>query len=147
MSFNPRQSKIYTICRGNKTVSMVHRNNHYVFGFRKATEARRVLHNLHPEPKFDLLRESDIDLTKDLASSGIHDLSLNLDVAATLFVPKFRGSPMDPLNDGAYHMDQHVEDDFLMFPVTKNLGIVMAHHLLDETKDEFVYRVLVLDAF
>ena len=77
---------MHTICRGNKTVSMTHQNRQYVFGFRKATEARQVMHNLHPEPKFHLLRDVDIDLTAELETSGIVDVSLNIDVGATLFV-------------------------------------------------------------
>lgn len=137
--------KIYTICRGNKTVAVPHRNNHYVIGFKKPMEVRRVMYNMHPEPHFDLLRNESIDLSNDLSNAGVVDISLNMDIGATLFIPKFKGDLMDPLNDAGFHMSAHNEEDFFLFPIQKNIGILMPMYLQDENEDEYIFKVMVMD--
>ena len=139
------QNKVYTICRGNKTISIVHRNQNYVIGFRKPLEVRRVLYSMHPEPKFDLVRDHDISLDGDLENVGIFGMSLNIDVSATLFIPKCKGSILEPMNDGGFHVDNHSEESFLMFPIEKNLGIIMPYLLFHENDDEFLFKAAVLD--
>ena len=140
-------TKFYTIRRGNKTVSARLRSTDFVIGFRNPTFARNVMHNLHPEPHIVLLRDADNDLGPELASAGLldADISLNLDVSATLFVPKAKGSSLDPMHDGGYHVHTYSEDDFLTFPLSKHIGTVMPYSLLDETEDEFVFRTLIMD--
>ena len=138
-------AKVYVLRRGCKTVAVRHRGAHYVLGFRKAAEARRVLHNMHPEPEFTLLRDADRDIGPDLGRAGFVDISLSIDVSATLFIPKLRGDPLDPMNDGGFHIHQHPEDAFLLFPVSNDIGTVVPYSLLDETDEEFVYRSLVMD--
>ena len=108
-------------------------------------EVRRVMYNMHPEPQFDLLRNDAIDLTKDLNSAGVFDINLNMDIGATLFIPKFKGDLMDPMNDAGFHMNAHDEEDFLMFPILKNIGIVMPMYLQDENEDEYIFKVTVMD--
>jgi len=137
--------KIYTICQGNKTVSVPHRKNHYVLGFKKPTEVRMVMHNLHPEPKFDIVRNSSINLSNDLNSAGFYDIEINMDVGATLFIPKLKGDSLDPLNDGGFHISNHTEEEFLMFPIQKNLGIIIPFYLQEENDDEYIYKVMVMD--
>ena len=137
-------TKIHTIRRGNKTVSVRQSSGEdYVIGFRSPIYARNVLHNMHPEPRILLLRDANNDLGPELNLD--EDLVLNLDVSATLYVPKFAGNPLDPMNDGGFHVHQYTEDEFLMFPFHKNLGTVMPYLLLDETADEFVFKTLVMD--
>ena len=138
------QNKIYTICRGNKTVSVQYKQLHYVIGFKKTIEVRNVMYNMHPEPKFDLIRNADLDLSEKVSEFGF-DYNLNIDVGATLFIPKCSGNILDPMNDGGFHMDQHTEDSFLMFPLVKNLGVILPMTLQEENKDEFIYKVLVID--
>ena len=100
---------------------------------------------MHPEPKFDLLRNDLIDLSKDLNNAGVFDISLSMDIGATLFIPKFKGDFMNPMNDAGFHMDSHSEEDFLMFPIHKNIGIVMPILLQDENEDEYIFKVMVMD--
>jgi hypothetical protein len=142
-----RTSKIHTIRKGNKTVSVGQQGSEYVIGFRSPVFARTVLHNMHPEPRILLLRDVDNDLGPELSSAGLldEDMTLNLDVSATLYIPKFMGNPMDPMNDGCFHVHQYSEEEFLTFPFYKNLGTAMPYQLLDETREEFVFKTLVMD--
>lgn len=137
--------KVYTLKRGSKTVSLVHKSVHYVIGFNKTTLARKVMYNLHPEPEFTLVRDNGISLGPDLLKAGFVDLELNIDVGATLFIPKCKGDILHPLNDGGYHLSYVAEDDFLMYPVSKNLGIVMPTEIFDEDNDEYVFKAFVMD--
>jgi len=139
------QSKVYTIKRGYQTLSVIHRSSHYVLGFRKAILARRVIHNLHPEPKFTIIRDDSIDLGPKLVDAGFHDIVLNIDVKATIFVPKLKGDPLDPMNDAGFHMSHHTEEEFIMFPITKNLGVIIPTELQEENDDEYMFKALVMD--
>ena len=137
--------KVYVVRRAGDTLSVRHRGTQYVIGFRRAVEARRVLHNIHPEPEFTLLRDVDRDLGPELTRAGFADLSISIDVSATLFIPKLRGDALHPMNDGGFHLHQFPEDDFFMFPLSNNIGTVVPYSLVDETEDEFVFRSLVMD--
>lgn len=118
-----------------------------MLGFRNVFYARTVLHNLHPEPRMLLLRDVDNDIGPPLISAGYLDaeLCLNLDVSATLFIPKLQGNPLHPLNDGCFHIHQYSENEFLTFPLSKNLGTVMPYMLVEENNDEFMFKTLVMD--
>jgi len=137
-------SRIHTIARGPKTLSVFHRDKYYIFGFKKASEARTIISNIHPEPDFTLVRTHNIDLGPHLKKEGF-DVSLEMDIAATLYIPKCKGSVLHPINDGGFHIHSYMEDDFITFPISKNLGIVMPYDLLNENEDEYVYKAFVMD--
>lgn len=136
--------KIYALRCGHKHVSVYHRNRHYVIGFKSAQAARKMHYFMHPEPKFALVRDDSRSLRGDLRERG-YDVELELDANATLFVPKVDGSPLDAMYDGGFHMHAHDASEFFMFPVRKGLGIVIPYRLEDETPEELVYKVCVVD--
>lgn len=136
---------MYTIQQKNKTIGMSHNERHYVVGFKSSKLARKVQYALHPEPKLILVRGTDIDLSKDLQNKGINDLSLIVDTEATLFMPKFKGSSEDPLNDGGYHLHNVLYKDFVTYPFTKMIGVIMPYDLLEENEEEFVFRSHVIE--
>jgi hypothetical protein len=137
-------NSVYTLRRGNKTVSLLHFNRHYVIGFKNLTMMRKVHYSIDPEPNILIMRETNIDLHKDLHNKG-YDLNLTLDVSATLFIPKCRGSTLEPMNDGGFHIHEYKENDFLELPIKKNLGVVLPYHLECEDDDEFVFKACVID--
>jgi hypothetical protein len=63
----------------------------------------------------------------------------------TLFIPKCAGSIHDPMNDGGFHMDNVLESEFLLYPVTKNIGIVVPYKLEQEDSEEFMFKAYVID--
>jgi len=137
--------KVYTINRGHKTLSVVHRQTHYVLGFKTPVLAKRIMYNLHPDPVFTLVRDNNIDLSPQLYEAGFIDVNLSIDVAATLFIPKCKGSPLDPMNDVGYHMNFHTEEEFIMFPINQNLGIIMPTMLQEECDEEYIFKAFVMD--
>lgn len=136
--------KIYTLRQGNKTVSLLHQNKHYLLGFTKAITARKVHYSMHPEPAFMLVREKEIDISNDLSSAGV-DVKLTIDTCSTLFIPKCVGSIHNPMNDGGYHLDYVLESEFLLYPVKKNLGIVVPYILEHEDENEFMFKAYIID--
>jgi hypothetical protein len=136
--------KIYVLKQQNKHVSVIHAKRHYVIGFQNVLTARKVQYSLHPDPKMILLRDTIVSLKDDLDKQG-YDLNLKLDVRATLFIPKCKGSVLHPLNDAHYHCDSHTFSEFLYLPLKNNIGIVMPYSLEEEDEDEFMFRSCVID--
>jgi hypothetical protein len=131
---------MFTIQRGNKTVGLMHKNHHFVIGFKSVTHARQVQYHLHPDPTLTLVRGDEIDLRSHLEKKGIKQMSLIIDTKATLFLPKFKGTSTDPMNDGGYHLNNILYNDFVTYPVTKMVGIIMPYDLVEETAEEFMFR-------
>lgn len=101
------------------------------------------------QPKLILLRDTNIDLHKDLYDSGF-DVHLTLDVKSTLFIPKNHHKCMDPIDDGLFTMHHVPEVEFLRIPVQQQSGntqkgIVIPYDLIDETDDEFMFKCYVID--
>jgi len=135
---------VYTLKIKNKTVSLQYKKHHYIIGFKNVLFARKVHYSLHPEPKFTIVRDNDIDLSKHLSEEG-YDISLNIDPNATLFIPKCVGTSLDPMNDVGIHLNKHSENEFLTYPITKHLGIIMPYKLYEENEDEFIFKSVVID--
>lgn len=131
---------MYTLKQGNKTVGIYHKNNHYIIGFESIINARKVQYNLHPNPEITLLRGETIN-----KHIYFCDINLKLDIDATLFLPKYKGSTTDPMNDGNYHLSTENYNEFIAFPFMKNIGIILPSELKDEDDDEFMFKANVID--
>ena len=116
---------MFTLQKGNKTLSLMHKGENYVIGFKKVTHARNVQYRIHPEPMFNLTRGAEIDVGTKLYEEGFGRTSLVLDPCAILEIPKYYGSPSDPMNDGFMHMNTVSTLDFMTYPLTKMLGIII----------------------
>jgi hypothetical protein len=130
---------MYTICRGNKTVSVKSDNKDYIIGFNKILIAKSVQYNIHPEPKIILLRSNIQKIKKE-------DLSLSIDNDATLFIEKHNGCALNPINDGGYHINTTKIHEFMLYPYSKNIGVVLPYDLIDENENEFIFKSFVIDA-
>lgn len=127
----------YTLQQGNKTVGFNYKNEHFIIGFQKAVLARKVHYNMDPNPKFQILPD---DPQRFYKTSLGKTYEITMDTKCTLFIPKFNGSFLDPLNDGCYHLNSTKERDFYTYPFNKNLGIILPYNLIDETPDEFIFK-------
>lgn len=128
---------IHTIQRGNLSLGFRHQGKPYTIGFKTAPIARIVMHQLHPAPQFIVLKNEPVNVIEP--SSGIE---LTIDSAATLFVPK-RAAGI-PESDGlALTFVPH--DDFIVYPVTKHIGVIIPYALITEDDDEFVFRSHLID--
>jgi hypothetical protein len=135
-------NKIYTINRGSKSIGFQHKQNHYVVGFKSVQLARNVQYWLHPEPSITIVRSDDIDLSSRLEEP---DMKFIIDPNATLFIPKYHGNPDDPMNDGGYHLGIDNLDKFILYPISKMLGIALPYRIIEENEDEFVCKCHVVE--
>lgn len=141
---------MFTIQQKNKTVGMRHKDNHYIIGFNNVTQARKVQYAMHPEPRLILTRGDGLDIGSVLESlkpKGSNAVSIVIDTEATLFIPKFKGESTSPMNDGSFHMNTVPYDDFIAYPFTKMLGVIIPYDLVYEDDNEFTFRSQVIEPF
>lgn len=129
---------MYLLKRGSKTLSMKYNDRHYIVGFKTVLMARKVHYSMHPEPKLVMVRDDNV-------THGITNININLDVNATLFIPKCKGNVLDPMNDGSFHLSKVSYDNFLLYPFANNIGIIMPYNLEDENEFEFMFKAHVID--
>jgi hypothetical protein len=128
----------YTIKRGNRTISYFNNNKHYIIGFKKSSIARKVIYNIHPEPEIVLFQSENIELVTT------EDMKIAFDTQALLFIPKCKGSVLEPLNDGGFHLGIIKYDEFIQYPFTKGLGIIIPYDLIHEDKNEFQFNSQII---
>lgn len=136
---------MYLLKQGNKTLSLKHYDRHYIVGFKTDVMARKVHYSIHPEPKLIIVRDENVLHGKILKSMGLTDMNLNLDVNATLFIPKCKGSTLEPMNDGGFHLSKVSYESFLLYPFVNNVGIIMPYKLEEENEYEFMFKAQVID--
>ena len=137
-------NKLYTLQKGQRTLSVWHKRKEYLVAFNKVAHARNVQYSIHMEPKMILLRDTNIDLHGDFIDEG-YDMHLILDVHSTLFIPKNRQRCVDSIMDGCITMTHVNESEFLQVPLRSNNGIIVPYALVDETDDEFMFKSYVID--
>lgn len=120
---------MYTLKQGSKTVGFTHKGRSYIIGFTNTRTARKVHYNIHPDPKFLLVRHNE----------DAHDAGVTWDKGASLFIPKCEGDSQNPVNDANLHLQHMAVDDFYMLPV-KGVGIIIPYDLQDEDDKEFFFK-------
>ena len=133
---------MFSLKIGNKTMSMLHYQKHYVIGFKNLTIARKVQYTIETNPTLDIVRGDDIKFERTF---GDVDLIINLDTTASLFISKCSGSRWDAINDIGYHLHEYKDEEFFLLPFEKNLGIIVAYNIKEETDDEFMFDSYVID--
>ena len=138
--------EVYSVRQGNKTLSVAFQDRLYACGFTSRLQCAKVKHNVLPEPKVVLMPGERAQLKAErLQQIGLDiDQPLDVDVHSSLFVPKFNGDPMNPLNNGGYHIHTSKTEEFMMYPIRKGLGIVLAYEMLVEDNHEMVLRCVVI---
>lgn len=133
---------IYMINCKNKSVGITSMNKHYVIGFKNASIARNVMYSMHPEKKPYMLANEPNLFTDEKTKA-----ELMIDNKATLFIPKYNSA--DPastyLQETGYYIHTVKYEDFVVYPVTHALGVIIPYVLLNEELDEFMYRSHVID--
>lgn len=140
MSVLPTKQTISTIAKDYKTVGFYHRQKPYVIGFKNAHVARSVMYNMHPEPLFSLITSNPTKIVEQ--QNGVE---LVIDSEATLFIPKAEYKIFTLPEHNLYYIDTVNYEEFVMYPYTKNLGVIIPYVLIDESDEELIYRSHVID--
>lgn len=135
----------------SKVVGLQLRNKSYIIGFKSLTLARKIHYTMHPEPNIRLIQNKIQNVTssfnKKLDDAGYDSINgeVVIDPDASLIIPKCRGSILEPMNDGMFHLDHMDTGDFLSHPFQKRVGIIMPHSIKLEDDDSLVLSSLVVD--
>jgi hypothetical protein len=130
-------NSIYTIKYGNKTVGFTHKQRPYVIGFENPRLCAKVKLGLAPQPIISIVRGSE---DEDLARKAFV-----MDTRATLFISRFQGSSADPMNDGGYHTHTGAYKDFVLYPFSKQIGVIIPSRLVEENEYEFMLECTVIE--
>lgn len=159
-SYQGMDSRTFTIKRGGQTVGVEDEEaRHYVIGFQNASIARAVQYSMSPEGKprlehgarVDVAGDVNVGLTKIGVDEEMQVASLVIDAQAVLHIPKFLGqggsdAADEALRDGGFHLATVASEDFLNFPFTHSLGIVIPVKLAEETPERFTFNAMVVEA-
>lgn len=112
-------------------------------GYRSKPLAKTILKRIELPPKYMLLPDNPVELHDPQT-----DVRLIIDTNATFFIPKSKHKDvhtMDAGNPDPFSIQQVDYHDFLLYPVTHGMGIVMPFFLIMEDENEYVYRAHVID--
>lgn len=140
MSIPSSKQYISTISKNNKNIGFYHKYKPYVIGFKNPNVARKVMYNMHPEPIFTLLtgnprEELDYNYNKHIT----------IDNEAVLFIPKSEYRIFTLPEHNLYYLENVEYEEFIIYPYTKNIGIIIPYLLIDETDEEILFRSHTID--
>ena len=151
---------MYTIKRGSQTVGMTDSHGRrFIIGFSNPSTARYVMTVMHPQPDISLKRSMQLNVSDEVntglgqmgvgADFLVSDLTLDLD--AEVVIPKFvNDEKMDNFSsvmmaDGGFHMSAVPSEDFLSYPFSHMVGIIIVTSTKNESKNNFVFSTMVVD--
>jgi hypothetical protein len=105
---------IYTLNQDNKTIGIMHKNKSFIIGSKNIMTIRKIHYSIHPEPKIVLVKSN-------------------------LYIPKCKGSILDPMNDAKMHLSMMNLNTFCSLPF-KGIGIIMPYNLEYEDEDTFIFK-------
>lgn len=154
--------KVYTIKRANQTIGMTDSNERrFILGFDNPVAARKTMYDIDPEPKLRMLRSNTLNVSEEVNHNlnhiGVHPdymvCDLTLDSDAVLFIPKATlpehisdQMATHALTDGGFHLEEIETEDFLSYPFSHMIGIIIPNKLIEESNLAFVYSAMVVDA-
>jgi hypothetical protein len=89
-------------------------------------------YTIHPQPEIQIIRGPPTQSTDNLAM---------------LFISKHtQGSPLDPMNDGGFHLAELKYEEFLQIPSKNNLGIILSYAIADDSLEEMAFNSIIIDS-
>lgn len=137
---------MYTIKSGNKTIGINLYDKNYVIGYNSAILARKVQYNINPEPKIILFKNDNLNINKKIKQNN-SDINIDININ-TLYIPKYDKNKINiPINNEGFHLHTIKSDDFMLYPFSKNIGIIIPFKLIEENNNEFIFNAHVIDSY
>jgi len=132
----------------NNILNIRHHNQNLLIGFSlkcHAVEVRKYVH-LNSSMKLSNYVTTDraTEMNDMLHNRGIFNVnitSMNISENAHLTISKKIN-----INKTNCNIEQIPLSEFIMYPFSKNLGIVIAHDLINENKNEFIFESQIVEA-
>lgn len=130
--------KIYTLQKSKTPMTVVHKKQPYVIGFKNISIASRVMYHIDPNQPMQLLPEDPIPMYEPITKA-----QLMIDSQATLFIPKLqvfgKGGEEEKHPCAVLELEEHDYHDFIVYPATHSVGVIIPYILVMEDHVEYVY--------
>lgn len=140
--------KISLVRTKSNILSIRHSNQSLLIGFTHKCHAVEVRKYVHLHSSIKLSNYIPIDraqeMTDMLYDKGIFNVnipSMNISEDAHLTISKKIN-----INKTGCDIEQIPFSEFIMYPFSKNLGIILAHDLINENKNEFIFDSQIVEA-
>lgn len=110
---------IYTLNQDNKTIGIINKEKPFIIGTNKIMIIRKIHYSIHPEPKIVLAKSN-------------------------LYIPKCKGSILDPMNDAKLYLSKMDIKTFSSLPF-KGIGIIIPYNLEYEDQNVFIFNSHVFE--
>jgi hypothetical protein len=141
MLMNAYPNKLYQLKHRNSCLGLIHYQKPYVISFISKMDVYKIKDNLSIEYRSYLLKNNPENINKQV-NEGLLNLNVNLDLPdiisdtnATLHIHKrnIRAEKL-PITK----VDTVDFSEVLLYPFYKNLGIVIAKEIIEETDEQYV---------
>lgn len=138
------QPQITAIKHNKNYLGLTTNNKSYIVGFKHMQIASKVMHHLQTPPNLQMM-----PLSPTILHEPITKTELEIDSEATLFIPKKQtfGIPNNPSplpEEDPMELIQFDYQDFIMYPITKQVGIIIPYVLILEDEVELIYQAHVI---
>lgn len=138
-------NKVYVIEHKSDILSVVHNQKKYVVGTHSRAIAEGIQKKLGHEGSLYLCRKSVYDVTQDV-NEGLRSIGLDVNVQKITVDTHAELTIVDKNTDGInYNLNLVEPEEFLLYPIHKNIGIVMPYDLIKDNGYIVTYLTNVID--
>lgn len=153
----PRQTYLLKT-KHNNFVGFQSRDSSFVVGFLNKGLANHASHTIKSSSRFHMRNVALTNVRNLMESmfpeemSDVPEIKVMIDSDARLIVQKEGWRMSDDASDASEHQVSEdiltkcriPTDEFIMYPFTKNIGVVMADGLISETPKRIIYNIHVI---
>lgn len=136
--------------KNRNTLSLKHASKLYIIGFPERAMAKQIMSTIDPFKPMSLHRRYAMDVALDVKKSllqmnipiaNVAD-TITIDVDASVTIPKKEYNS----DETEYMSLTDVETiDFLMYPFSYNIGVIMPYDIEQEYHDKYIFRCSMVD--
>jgi hypothetical protein len=126
------QNKVFVVEHKNDLLSVVHNNRKYIMGTHRYEIADSIRKRLGYSADIHLARKNIYDVTNDV-NKGLRSLGMDVNVKKMTIDTHAELTVVNQETQTIFYNVEEIDvEDFLLYPIQKNIGIVMPYEL---TKD------------
>lgn len=139
------QNKVFVIEHKSDLLSVVHNNRKYIVGTHRKDIADNIRKKLGHTGDLYLERKNIYDVTKDV-NVGLRSIGLDVNVKKMTIDTHAELTVVNQETEGIiYDLDEIEAEDFLLYPINRNIGIVMPYELTKDNGYIFSYWTNIVD--
>lgn len=138
-------NKVFVIEHKSDLLSVVHNQKKYVIGTHRRDIADVIRKKMGHEGDLYLGRKNVYDVTHDV-NQGLQSIGLDVNVQKVTIDTHAELTIVNKETEGiSYNIDLIEPEDFLLYPIHKNIGIVMPYDLIKDNGYILTYLTNIVD--